>query len=336
MTIYKTAYDTTPCSGFQMKKTVDAIKEAMIREYAGANNGVVLIHESTGAFSQVQGFLHALYIGDADVVSKRQDLAHAPSTPWLAMDMRTTGRVVTPNNSSNEPVGLYDSFKITNSTAYRMQAYRAALTSAWLENGPNAFRPSMPTLIAVFASWLADTIGFRYSLDFKVKTDLKIIAAIFYVSNHLEGVDFGTDENRYLSMITNALKIPANEVIAVYDGVKAIGSMEEFCTKAREYTQSVRLEGLNAGTLVALMGGTWVSSQIELTAVALEHPPTFIGLLIEATTNTVVRKVGLARICDNRLYKEGLEKLPFIIRNFAPDLYRFVEDRLDPRHNSRY
>jgi hypothetical protein len=310
MTVYNTAYDTTACNNYQMGKVIDAIQEARLRDWLPQADSVLYVESSTGACSAVTAFKHPLYISKIHST----DIRHSNENrvqPFLAMDVRASGRMD----------AISGQFKITNSSMYKNMLYRSALTSLWLTNGPNAFRSITPVAMAVFSSWVAETIGFRYNLDPKARIETMIIAAIFYTSNHVEGVEFDkANEARYLSAIANALKANVADVARIYDVTKAIGSIEEFCAKVKVFLNNVRLDNLNHGVLVSLMGATWGGdNHVELCAVALEHPPTWISLLLEAHTNMAMKKVGLSKIAERRQYQDGLGKLAQVIKSMAPD-----------------
>jgi hypothetical protein len=317
MTICNTAYHTTACSGFRMGAIVDAIHEAKVRDFLSSADGVLYVDASTGASSQIKAFKHAVYIHKSTNPQDHRGANTIAHEPILAMDIRATGRLDTTTGR----------FKVTNSTMYKNLMYRGALSAVWITNGASAFRNITPMATGVFASWLAEAIGFKYALDPKTKIDLMIVAGLFYQSNHVEGIEFDKgNEARYLSSIANYLKLPVAEVARIYEQTKVITNIEDFCDKAKLVAGNVRLENLNSGVLIAMMGSTWAGDNApELVAVALEHPPTWISLLYEAYTNTALRKVGLSRIVERRQYQEGLERLTQMLRTLAPDSTSKIE-----------
>lgn len=321
MTVYNTAYDTTACNNYRMAKVVDAVQEAQVRDWLTKADGVLYVENNNGAQGAVGAFKHPLYVAK-EHATEIQHSNEARLNPMLAMDVRAAGRM-------DAITGFY---KVKNSTMYKGLCYRAALTSLWLTNGPGAFRSISPMAMSVFASWIAETVGFRYNLDPKAKIELMIIAGIFYQSNHFEGIAFDkNNEARYLSGIANALKQNVNDVARIYDQTQAIGSIEEFCTKARLALDNVRLENLNKGVLVQLMGSTWAGDgATELCGIALEHPPTWISLLYEAHTNQALKKVGLSRICERRMYQEGLQQLATSLKVMAPETTEMINRQLAP------
>lgn len=320
MTVYNTAYDTTACRNYQMQKAVHAIQQAYIMEFVPSADSVMFVENSKGAMSIVPAFKHALYVSKFD----SSDLRHSNEMrlqPFLAMDVRTCGSVDK----------ITGKFKVTNSTMYKHTVYRAGLTSLWLSQGANAFRAHLPVATGLFATWIAETLAFQYNLDPKAKIDLMVLAGIFYASNHVEGLEFDKAiESRVMAQINTALKGYATfeQVEQVYAVTKVITSVDDFCNKAKEYLGNVRLENLNAGTLVTYMGGTWAGSdRFELTAVALEHPPTWLALIHEAYSNTAIRKVGLSKICERRQFQDGLKNLDSAMRHMVPDSYEYMTAR---------
>lgn len=309
MSVYNTAYETTACANFRMERTVEAIKEARLRDWLPHTDSVLRIEATTGASSAIPAFNHPLYIGahDLNILKSSPD---QQLEAFLAVDVRPTGR--------------YDSiqgrFNVTNSTAYMGRMYRAALTGIWLTQGPNAVRSITPMAMGVYATWVAEAIGFRYNLDPKARYDLTILAAIFYASNHVDGAEFEkSQENRQIAGIANALKFNITDVEVAYNNVKLISSVEDFCGKVKSYLNNVRMVDFNAGVFLAIMYSTWFGDNSkENVAVALEHPPTWISLLFEAFTNTMMKKTAIARICERRQYKDGLEQMVRTLRTLAP------------------
>lgn len=323
MTIYHTAYQTTACADFRMESTVNAVLEAKVRDPLIVADGVAYVDASNGAQGEIKAFRHALYIQKHTSAKDWHGAAQTnPLDPFLAMDVRPAGRFDAQSGA----------FKITNATMYKHMVMRAALSSVWLSSGPNAFRQITPVATSIFASWIAEAIGFRYNLDPKTRIDLMILAGIFYQSNHIDGIEFDKgNEARYLAAIANALKINIAEVGRIYAQTKAIGSIEDFCQKAKTVAGNVRLENLNAGVLISLMGATWAGdNRVEITAVAMEHPPTWIALLYEALTNAALKKVGLSKIVERRQYAEGLERLGQVLKSVANESTTLVERMTRP------
>jgi hypothetical protein len=323
MTIHHTAYDTTACAGFRMAPIVDAILEAQLRDHLDRADGVAYVDASNGASGQIKAFKHAVYIHKSTNPQDHRGARTHYDEAILAMDLRACGRF-------DAQLGR---FKVTNSTMYKNLVYRGGLSSVWLTSGANAFRAITPTATAIFASWLSEAIGFKYQLDPKSKIELMILAGLFYQSNHVEGIEFDKgNEDRYLSAVANALKVSVTDVKRIYTQSQVIVSIEDFCTKAKTVLGNVRLENLNHGVLVTLMGGTWAGDNaIELCAVAMEHPPTWISLIYEAYTNLALKKVGLSRIVERPRFADGMERLVQTLRSILPESTAKVDSEATSR-----
>lgn len=310
MTVYNTAYDTSACNGFITKKIVDAIRVARVSEYLRSVDNAVLIESSRGACSAIPVFNHPLYIG-------KRDVAHIHTSdnydggPCLAVDLRTAGRMDEANNK----------FTVVNRTIYNTRLYRGALTGVWLTQGPAAVRNLTPMAMSVFASWISESIKNRFMLDPKTQYDLMILAAIWYASNHVNGSTFDKmQENRTLASITNSLGVDMKDVMTMYDLTGCVDSTADFCKKAKTHLNNIRLEALNEVLLVNLLGGTWFGeNSMEVIYVALEHPPTWLSILLEAYTNTMMRKTPIAKICERRQHQNGLELLVRAVKALVPE-----------------
>lgn len=309
MTIHRTAYDTTACSGHQINRIKDAIAEARVRDYLPIKDDTAQVFSTRGAQAPIPAFNHPL------LIAKENGEA---GEALLAVDIRPA--VKEDQNVTNSDICGSGMYRVTNGTVYRSRLYRAALNAVWLKEGPGALRSITPMAMSVFASWISETIARRYALDPKTQYNLMILAGIFYSSNHFEGLEYDkAQENRHLSGIANALRVELPDVLTAYDSVKLILSMEDFCNKAKSYLNNVRLEELNSGVLIALMKGTWVGDNAaENVAVALEHPPTWLAILLEGYTNKTIKFTTIAKICERRHYHDGLEMLVRAVKALAP------------------
>lgn len=313
MTIHKTAYSTTICDGFRMERTLDAIREANIREYMQPFDSCIALRTTRGAIGAVPAFNHPIYLGEG-----QRHTIDNHNGPLLAVDLRPACRT---DRRAGQIMSSSEEFSVINTTLYKARLYRGALNSVWIQQGPAALRSITPMAMSVFASWVSETLGRRYGLDPRTQYDLMILAAIFYSSNHVDGLEFDKMvENRQLAAISTSLKVSVEDVIKAYDTTKLILSTEDFCNKVKNYLNNIRLEELNTAILVQLMAGTWYGDNApENAAVALEHPPTWLALLLEAYTNTAMKRSNIARICERRQYHEGLEQLVRAVKALAPD-----------------
>lgn len=322
MTIHRTAYTTTICDGYkeQVRKTVDAIREAQARDYLQPIDLCLAVRTTAGAVGAIPAFNHPMYLGRDEHLSQGSDKSHTIDNYeriLLAVDLRPACRT---ERNAGVLGSSENDFRVVNSTMYKMRLYRAALNSLWIQQGPAAIRTITPMAMSVFASWVSETLGRRYGLDPSSQYNLMILAAIFYSSNHYDGLKYdGMTENRQLSAIATGLKVDLNDVLKAYDNTHLILSMGDFCKKVKAYLNNVRLEELDSGILVQLMKGTWFGDNAaENVSVALEHPPTWLTILLEAYTSTAMKNTIITRICERRQYKDGMEQLVRSVKALCP------------------
>lgn len=309
MTVYNTAYDTTACSVYNTKKIVDQIAEARLRDWVPASDGLLLIQSSKGVQGQVPAFNHPVYIGTHGAEHLRVS-AELQLDAFIAIDVRPAGRMeINPGEGAVLGSGKY---KVVNETIYKSRMYRGGLTKLWIAQGSKMLRNMAPVALPIYATWLTEAMSFRWQLDPKTKYDLLILAGLFYMSNHVSGLEFENSdtERRMLAWVAHGLKLHLPDVLDMYKKSGIITSTADFCAKAIAITDNIRLKELNAGVLIATVGSTWNGdNKVENLAVALEHPPTWIGICLEAYTNKMLRQATISSICERRQFQEGLKQL---------------------------
>lgn len=286
MSIHQTAYDTVACRGSILRKTTEALQAAEI------NGSLMPLPESF--VQQVRGgntwldavpaFSHPMLFEDRQGVMR------------LAVDVRPFG---TWNAQQHE-------FHVRNKVDYDLTAARARLNEIWLEHSPSLLRDISTAPLFIYSSWLSEAITRRFALDPREQLDLAIVSGVFYCSLFTDAKELGEPEKmRVVAAITRALRCSAEDVLAVVDQVSVIGDVHEFCLRAAEVTKSVRLKELNAGVLFAIVGGTWFGFNArELAAVAIEHPPTWIAMLIAAFNERSFKNSALSKLSERTASKD--------------------------------
>ena len=288
MTVYKTAYDTTACSGFVMRKTIEAVQVAAI-------DGQLPRVEGTEQILSVQG---GSSVSDAIPAFGHPMLFdNSSKQPTLVVDLRAFGRF-DPNQHT---------FQIRNDTEYKLASLRAKLNHIWITERPTILRDISNLPITVFASWISEAVAKRFALDPREQLSLSILAAMYYQS--LFTTDVEVDENdkvRQLASITRNLRASAQDVIEVMDKVSALSGISSFCHYAHVVTGSVRLQELNVGVLYSILGGTWYGTNAkENVAVALEHPPTWLAILMAAYTERSFKNSGITKLTERSGNKDS-------------------------------
>jgi len=289
MTRFATAYDTSVCSGYVLDKLHEGIQLALVKgDLAFArlpNSRVFEVRAMGAASSAVPEFAHPYPFEHQNQLC-------------LAIDVR--------------PFGHYDrvkgGFAIRNPVEYELLVHRAKLNDLWLAGDYNMLRDVSPAAMQFFGSWIAENVARRFALDPREQLDLNIAAAYYYGTLFVDGdeVDEGK-KMRAVSAVSRATHTSAQDVLSVVDRLDGpLHNIEDFCAAARHATKSVRLQDFNPGVLISILKGTWfgVHSQ-EMLAVATEHPPTWLAVLLAAHVDRTWKNSALAKLVERQAKRDS-------------------------------
>jgi hypothetical protein len=299
MAVHKTAYDTKACVGFQMTKTVEAVKRA----------------RADGQLEWLKGTDVAMVQGGASVVDAIPAFAH----PMLFVDGEYSCIVVDVRS-----FGRWDqhqhSFKVTNPIEYQLAVHRAHLNQVWIKQSPSIMRDISALPLSIFASWISENMTKRYGLDPGEQYKVAIYAAVFYLSQFVQGMQYTFTEQERIRMsmaISKALHVSSKDVLDVLDadndisvmngeGCPVIETVYSFCNVVSGL--SVRLKDFNPGVLYAILGNTWFGYNAkEMVAVALEHPPTWMAILLAALSERTYKNSGITKLLERRSNRAASE-----------------------------
>lgn len=265
MTYRKTAYDTIACSGAMISKIIEPITLS-----AGKTNSSYCgIGEINGMYRQdrIPSFLHPIYI-------ERLKNIFVDVRPYVGFDKFT------------------QEVFIKNQTGYKLTCLRGALNKIWVIEKPAYLRDISSFPMAAYVAWLSENIARRFALDGAAQYQLSILTAIFYNSHFTDDKDLSsTDKQHLASYLSRQLKLSGEDVYNVLEQYSVIHSIDEYCEAARVITGSVSLQQLNKGTLISVINNTFFGvNASENAAVAIEHPPTWMGILLDAIQNQAFYK----------------------------------------------
>jgi hypothetical protein len=288
MTRFATAYDTTACSGYVLDRLKEGIQLALIKGDLGfsriPNTRIFEVRGSGAVSSAIPEFAHPY-------------LFEHNGEPCLAIDVR--------------PYGHYDRIKadfvVRNPIEYELMVHRAKLNDVWISNDFAILKDVSPMAVSYFASWIAENVARRFGLDPREQLNLAILAAFHYLCLFLS--DDQLDEQTKMKMvaqISRAVRCSAQDVLHVLDEQhKPCRTIIDFCSEAKNATKSVRLQEFGPGILISILKGTWfgVHSQ-EMIAVATEHPPTWLALLLAAHVERTFKNTMLGRLVEKQAKRE--------------------------------
>ena len=265
MTYRKTAYDTIACSGAMISKIIEPITLSDGK----TNSSYCGIGEINGMYGQdrIPSFLHPIYI-------ERLKNIFVDVRPYVGFDKFT------------------QEVFIKNQTGYKLTCLRGALNKIWVIEKPAYLRDISSFPMAAYVAWLSENIARRFALDGAAQYQLSILTAIFYNSHFTDDKDLSsTDKQHLASYLSRQLKLSGEDVYNVLEQYSVIHSIDEYCEAARVITGSVSLQQLNKGTLISVINNTFFGvNASENAAVAIEHPPTWMGVLLDAIQNQAFYK----------------------------------------------
>jgi hypothetical protein len=288
MSIFRSAYDTKACEGFAVDKLLAEIKKSMTLGWLSPvpDTSILRIDGSDTLSSSIPSFMHPI------VLENHFEGMQSPSLQ-LAIDAR--------------PYGKWDQhqrqFVVRNGIEYDLLVFRAKLNSIWIGHPAQILRDVSPLPMSVFCSWISENVSRRFALDPAEQMKLAILSGFLYQSNFTDMKELTErDALRMVQSIVKATHTKAQDVLDVLDQFKApLSGVKEFCDRAQEITGSVRLQDLNIGVLVGILGKTWYSaSAAELLFVALEHPPTWLAIMMAAAQERTFKNSQITKIAERQ------------------------------------
>ena len=282
MTIYNTAYETRACNGHQTSAVIESIKKSIINGTVRRVEGVVTVDSVGSVYSHTPAFFHPVAYPEGH-------------NQWVvAIDDRPWGRY--------DP--LSGAYKITNGQGHGFAVLRGKLNLFWLTNDKQIFRDISPMAMGLYASWLGENITKRFGLTPLEQLQITILAAYFYQSLFTVEEQFTDVELlRMCRSISGAVHCKPNDVETLLNMLngRVIRNVDEFCATCYEVTETVRLKDFNTGLLFHVISGTWFGNGAEeLCAIALEHPPTWLAILMAALTERTFKNSQIAKMAERR------------------------------------
>lgn len=288
MTYFATPYHTTIGSNWVTKKIDTAIKEAMIRDLIAANH---------------LDLITSLKISPVFVTGRWDSEQQIPlfAHPILVENQRNTYLY-----TDVRPVVRYDAMGemvVRNSTDYQYLIERTILSLSWLLDDPMDLNRSMGFAGLVYAYWISDTVNRHYALNPKEQIELTLLAFAYYQtlfdkSDRYQTVDDSIRED-WTTKILKWIKLPASLVLDTYDRVQHFDALPSFCEQVRSVIENPRLKDFVPGMVITVVGQSWFGLNAkELTAVALEHPPTWISLVATALSQKTYRHAAISKTAE--------------------------------------
>lgn len=295
MTIYQTPYNTTVGAGLVTAKITDAVTEAHVRTGFLRNNQNLdtyntkdespvrasIITHGTKDEQDLPYFAHPI------VVSMKA-LAHRKEPDYLVADMRPF-------------INVNGDLAIRNGSEYAFAKLRLILSRRWYEGGDlSAFTYLSTVAGGIYSSWISENVSRRLGLDPGDQLKLAIVAAVYYHSLFTNQSFTEADKQKIAISVSRAVRADAQQVFQVLDEIKEMNTLEDFISAVKQQLDgNPRVDPLNVGLLVTLLSTSWWGTNAkEISAVAIDHPPTWLALLYIAFTERTYKASPLARLAE--------------------------------------
>jgi hypothetical protein len=297
--VYRSAYDTTACKGYQIDKTVNDIAA----DYAGGNHDYFhLLHtldcdgkrgEIYGLFhpeSRVKPFSHPIRSYDS-----KSNRTQGTEVVRLFVDLRTSTR---PNRivDGNNP------YAITDNGEFTFQVARAKLELYWTIHGELSLSAFAEYPGKIFSTWISETLARNLGLSLESQIAVRAISADHFL-NMFEPMessfhDDNVSDHKRIKRIAEISDLPTEHIIRYISTYvspsKNVGELVEHMTGS---TGGDRLSDLTGPALVGIIAHSWRGTMgTETVAVSLEHPPTFMAMIYTALSELAVKNTNLAKI----------------------------------------
>jgi hypothetical protein len=178
---------------------------------------------------------------------------------------------------------------------------RATLSLLWAEGDVTDFLAMGEMPLKLYLNWVGNTAGRHLAIDPLTQFRVSALAGMFYLSSHYEN-DQLKEEKYQVKMadkVARAMRGSLDEVLGLVSGYPPLNSLEAFVEALQTRVGSVRLENISIAYLFNVVGGSWFGNNArETTAMALDHVPTWIGLLFQAMNDRSMRKAGLSQLVN--------------------------------------
>lgn len=279
--MFLTAYETLACRAYNTQSIESAIRLAMVEE----------------ELEEVRTPGVQRYVRGVFGIKPGNDQVPAFSHPFrVEMDKHSFYFIDTRAYLQKNRDG---STSYTNVADYRFQIIRAVLNIHW-EQEPRDLLNLGELAPLVFCRWLSEAIVRRMGLGPAEQARVMTVT-LFYWYSLFRGNDEGDfDEKermRILTKLNQISSIPTTLSMEIVDDIHAMPNLQAYVSVLKDVVGSSRLEKLNEPLLFAMLGGSWFGLNAKETiAVATEHPPTFLAIVLSALESRSYRKSILGRL----------------------------------------
>lgn len=176
---------------------------------------------------------------------------------------------------------------------------RARLSALWAEGDITDFLALGELPLKLYLNWVGNTVGRHLAIDPLTQFRVSALAGIHYLSQHYEA-DQLNDERYQVKIaekVSRAMRGSLEEVLELMVDQDPLESLDLFVGALETRTGSVRMNDVSVAYLFNVVGGSWFGNNArEVTAMALDHIPTWISILYQSMNDRSYRKSGLSQL----------------------------------------
>lgn len=202
----------------------------------------------------------------------------------ITVEARTTGRLTVGDGRSFITL-TRDGSEHVQKTQYDFNAIRCLLQHKWTEDSAPLFAAVSILPTRVFARWVAQTLTRKLALPVETVSKVTVLVGFYYLSLFNDLTHYSSlDKTKIAIQLSKALYINANEVEKILEDINTVPhNIHDLAALLSAHSGTARAEKLTPALLYTLIGNIWYGgSGSEITAVALEYPPTWLAMLYMA------------------------------------------------------
>lgn len=291
--MFKSPYETTVCKSYRMADTQQQIKELEIAGELPTVGDSMRVRFIPHYNKTMKPFTHPIVV---DKNTQADD-------KLIVIDVRGVSRL----NNDGKLVGGGD-LEFAQRRAFLMD-------KVWIDGNTIDLLNAGAYPIRFFARMLAENLGRRMNLTMDSQLRIQVICAYYYVMLFQEDGKLPNKSDDHLKLsgrTARAVGLPLKDLLEIVDPIYETYGGEAIdaailCKWLEEHGNTIRLKNFKPAVLYTMLGGIWYGqNNVEVVAVALEHPPTFSAMLYSAITDRGYRKSVMGQIHERMGRKNEL------------------------------
>ena len=233
-------------------------------------------------------------------------------------------------------------YVVKNEAEYMLCKKRVDLNVFWVNYGQEKHDMRQRTTLAtgVFCNVMQSLLRSKYMLDAKECVYLRAVALHYYYCLFLDKEELNVQDISVLcNLSAKIIRTERDALETLFGNLPFANTMEGFIKNIQDYVGNIRLRDFSVAALLTVTSNLWYAvNGRDITAIALEHPPTWIAMVFSALTDRSFKKTILAQIVsdtgDNTTttsfiaYVDSLSSRSISIESLLPSLAEILQKKM--------